>query len=200
MRMVATRLAPAALLLLLACQPRTAAPIYSPREEGLTLTFENPSQPQPQRSEERVQLRVARSTMAPGSPHLVQLDITSTRGRRSLLLKHQEGGIELVDESGQVLATPFPAHFPNLSPWLDHGTEVQVIGRARWEGAAMLPSTSDPIGVWVEARPPQGPRRRTLYLPDLGEVEALEERNGAWVSVNRLVAHGFTDLPLHKRS
>ena len=200
MRMVATRLAPAALLLLLACQPRTAPPIYSPWEEGLTLTFENPSQPQPQRAEERVQVRVARSTMAPGSPGLVQLDMTSTRGRRSLLLRHKDGGIELVSESGQVLATPFPTRFPDLAPWLDHGTEVQVLGRARWEGAAMLPSTSNAIGVWVEARPPQEPRRRTLYLPDLGEVEAIEERNGGWVVVNRLVAHGFTDLPLHKRS
>ncbi len=200
MRLIATRLAPAALLLLLACQPRVAAPIYSPWEEGLTLTFENPSQPQPQRAEERVQVRVARSSISPGAPHLVQLDMTSTRGQRSLLLRHQDGGIELVDESGQVLATPFPAHFPNLAPWLDHSTEVQVIGRARWEGAALLPPTSEAIGVWVEARPPQGPRRRALYLPDLGEVEALEERNGGWVSVNRLVARGFTDLPLHKRS
>jgi len=200
MRVVLARFAPAALLLFLACQPRPAAPIYSPWEEGLTLTFENPSQPQPQRSEERVQVRVARSTLAPGSPPLVQLDMASTRGRRSLLLRHQEGGIEVVDESGQVLATPFPPRFPDLAPWVDHGTEVQVIGRARWDGATILPPTSDAIGVWVEARPPQGPRRRTLYLPDLGEVEAREERNGGWVVVNRLVAHGFTDLPLRKRS
>lgn len=194
------RFAPLALLALLACQPRAEAPIYSPWEEGLTLTFENPSQPQPQRAEERVQVRVAHSSLSPDAPHLVQLDLTSARGRRSLLLRHQDGGIAVLAEDGRVLATPFPPHFPDIAPWMDHGTEVLVIGRARWEGAAILPPTADAIGVWVEARPPQGPRRRTLYLPGLGEVEAHEERDGAWVAVNRLVARGFTDLPLTKRS
>jgi hypothetical protein len=51
------------------------------------------------------------------------------------------------------------------------------------------------VGVWVEARPLQGPRRRTLYLPNLGEVEAQEEHGDGWVTVNRLVARGFVDLP-----
>jgi hypothetical protein len=55
------------------------------------------------------------------------------------------------------------------------------------------------VGVWVEAQPARGPLRRTLYLPDLGEVESLELRDGAWIAVNRLVGRGFTDLPISAR-
>jgi hypothetical protein len=191
-------LVPAALLLCLACQPRPAAAVYGPWEEGLTLTFEDPSLPQPRRTEERIQLRVTRSAIAPGSPRLVQLDLTSTKGRKTLVLKHQDGGITLLGEDGRVTATLLPVNFPEAAPWVDHGIQFRVIGRARWEGTAILPDTADPIGVWVEASG-QGPRRRTLYLPNLGEVEAQVERAGAWVTVNRLVAQGFTDLPSTKR-
>lgn len=200
MRAVLTCLMPAVLLLALACQPRAAAPVYGPWEEGLTLVFEDPSQPQPQRSADRLQVRVARSTMQPGAPTLVQLDLANTRGHMSLLLRHQDGGIALVGEDGRVLALTLPSGFPAVPEWTDRGTEFRVVGRAAWEGAAILPATSDPIGVWVEARPEHGLRRRTLYLPNLGEVESREERDGTWVIVNRLVARGFTDLPAIKRS
>jgi hypothetical protein len=201
MRAAMAYLAPAVLLLTLACQPHTAAPVYGPWEEGLTLVFEDPSQPEPQRSSDRLQVRVARATMQPGAPSLVQLDLANTRGQLSLFLKHQDGGIALVGEDGRVLAQSLPSGFPAIPAWTALGTEFHVVGRATWEGGAtILPATSDPVGVWVEARPAQGPRRRTLYLPNLGEVEAREERNGSWVIVNRLVARGFTDLPAIKRS
>ena len=200
MRAVLTCLMPAFLLLSLACQPRAAAPVYGPWEEGLTLVFEDPSQPQPQRSADRLQVRVARATMQPGAPTLVQLDLANTRGQMSLLLRHQDGGITLVGEDGHVLARSLPSGFPAVPGWTDRGTEFRVVGRAAWDGTAILPATSDPVGVWVEARPVQGLRRRTLYLPNLGEVESREERDGTWVIVNRLVARGFTDLPAIKRS
>jgi len=199
MRLLQGFLAPATLLLGLACQPRPAAPVYGAWEEGFTMTFEDPSLPQPQRAEGRIQVRVTRSAIAPGAPQLVQLDMTSTRGSKTLFLKHQDGGIALIGEDAKVLATLLPAHFPEATAWVDHGTEFRVLGRARWEGAGILPATSDPIGVWVEASAPLGPRRRTLYLPNLGEVEAQEERGGAWITVNRLVAQGGTDLPSTKR-
>jgi hypothetical protein len=193
-------LLPAVLMAGLACQPQPAASVvYGPWEEGLTLAYEDPSQPQPRRSENRLQIRVARSTMGPGAPGLVQLDLTTTRGQMSVLVRHQDGGIDLVDESGRVLARPLPAHFPDISRWVDQDTECRVIGRATWEGAALLPTTSDPVGVWVETRSHQGLLRRNLYLPNLGEVESREERDGSWVVVNRLVARGFTDLPALKR-
>jgi hypothetical protein len=102
-------------------------------------------------------------------------------------------------EDSQVAATLLPVHFPETTAWVDHGTEFRVLGRASWAGATILPATADPIGVWVEASSPQGARRRTLYLSNLGEVEAQLERAGAWVTVNRLVAQGFTDLPMTKR-
>lgn len=199
MRLLPVLRAPATLLLCLACQPRPAAPVYGAWEEGHTLTFEDPSLPQPQRAEERVQVRVTRSAIAPGSPRLVQLDLTSAKGRKTLVLLHQDEGIALLGEDSQVAATLLPKHFPETNAWVDHGIEYRVIGRARWEGAALLPATSDPIGVWVEASSTQGLRRRTLYLPNLGEVEAQVERAGAWVTVHRLVAQGFTDLPTTKR-
>jgi hypothetical protein len=194
MRRALSLAAPAVLLLSLACQPRAASPVYGPWEEGLTLAFEDPSQPQPQRSLDRLQVRVARSSMAPGPPQLVQLDQTSLRSQMSTVVRYQDGGIALMGADGQVVAQTLPPGFPATTSWVDRGVQFRVVGRATWEGAAILPATSDPVGVWVEARPPQGPRRRILYLPNLGEVESQEERGGGWVTVNRLVARGFPDL------
>jgi hypothetical protein len=200
MRRILNLVVPVVLLAGLACQPQSATPVvFGPWEEGLTLAYEDPSQPQPRRSENRLQVRVAHSTMGPGAPGLVQLDLTTTRGQGSVLVRHQDGGIDLVEESGRILARLLPAHFPDLSHWVEQDAEFRVIGRATWEGAALLPTTSDPVGVWVETRSPQGLRRRNLYLPNLGEVESREERDGSWVVVNRLVARGFTDLPAIKR-
>ncbi|MFN7959371.1 MAG: hypothetical protein U0P46_13745 [Holophagaceae bacterium] len=195
----ARRLAPAALLLGLACQPPAAPKVYCPWEEGLTLTFEDPSRPQPERSANRLQVRVAKSAIAPGLPTLIQVDVASLRGQMPMTLKQQDGGVSLVTDQGQHLSVSLPAGFPATTAWKERGTEFRVLGRAAWDGAALLPATSDPVGIWVEARPLQGPRRRTLYLPNLGEVETQEERGGAWISVNRLVAYGFTSLPAIKR-
>lgn len=192
-------LAPAALLLALACQPRPgatgASPVYGPWEEGLVLAFENPTLPQPQRSDDRLQVRVARASVAPGAPQMVQLELATLQGRMLQWVRHQDGGIALLDGEGRVMAQSLPPGFPGVEAWEDRGTRFRVVGRGAWAGAGLLPATSDPVGVWVEARPPRGTRRRTLYLPDLGEVEAQEERDGAWVTVNRLVARGFIDSP-----
>lgn len=196
---VLARLAPFALLLGLACQPARAPKVYGPWEEGLTLTFEDPSQPQPRRSTDRMQVRVAKSSLAPGAPGLVQVDVASLQGQLPITFRHQNGGISLVTDQGQLLAVSLPTGFPATATWTERGTEFRVIGRGAWDGAALLPATADPVGVWVEARPTQGPRRRTLYLPDLGEVETRVERGDAWITVNRLVARGFTPLPAIKR-
>jgi len=198
MRAVLRCLAPLALLAVVACQ-REAAPmvVYGPWEEGLTLAFENPSQPQ--RFQDRIQIRVAQAAIAPGAPGLVMLDFSSTRGQLRILARHGAGGIDLVDENGRILARSLPPGFPDTSRWVDRGAEFTGIGGRAWDGAPGLPATTAPVGVWVEARPSAGPRRRSLYLPNLGEVESREERNGSWIVVNRLVAMGFTDLPALKR-
>jgi len=193
------RLASIALLLTLACQPPAAPQVYCPWEEGLTLTFEDPSLPQPQRGTHRLQVRVAKAAVAPGPPGLIQVDLSSLQGQQPITLRQQGGGVSLVTDQGQMLSVILPAGFPATATWTDRGIEFRVVGRATWDGASLLPATADPVGIWVEARPLQGPRRRTLYLPNLGEVETQEERAGAWVTVHRLVACGFTSLPAIKR-
>ncbi len=193
------RLVPVVLLLGLACRPQEAPKVYCPWEEGLTLAFEDPSQPQPQRSANRLQVRVAKAAITPGPPSLIQVDVASLQGQRSVTLKHRDGGVSLLTDQGQVLSVSLPAGFPATTAWTDRGTAFRVLGRAAWDGAGLLPATADPVGIWVEAQPAQGPRRRTLYLPNLGEVEVREERAGTWVTVQRLVSYGFTDLPTLKR-
>ena len=188
-----------ALFLALACEPRPAAAVYGPWEEGLTLAYEDPSQPQPERSANRLQLRVGRSPLTPGAPQTVQLDLASTRGQMSLLVRHQDGGVALVGEDGRLLSQTLPAGFPGVDAWTERGTTFRVLGRGAWNGASILPATATAVGVWVEARSASGPRRRTLYLPNLGEVESQEERAGGWLTVNRLVAYGFTDIPAISR-
>jgi hypothetical protein len=196
-RKVRPALAPVFLLLALACQPQLIAPVYGPWEEGLTLSFEDPSLPQPQRAEARFQVRVARSTPETGS--LVLLDHASSSSHTTQLVRYQDGGISLMDEGGKRLSQPLPAGFPGTTAWVDGGTAYRVVGRAAWAGAALLPPTADPVGVWVEAQAGSGPRHRSLYLPNLGEVECLEERGGEWVTIRRLVARGFTDAPSLRR-
>ena len=183
------------LLLASACMPQPGGQVYGPHEEGLTLAYEDPSMPQPQRSQERLQVRVDKASFQAGGTGTVQVDYASLRGSLRLVLRHQAGGIALLGPDGNVQAQILPEGFPATTAWKDRGTAFQVVGRATWDGAGMLPATSSAVGVWVEVRPAQGPLRRTLYLPNLGEVESQEFRNGMWVTVNRLVARGFTDLP-----
>ncbi len=195
-RRVLRLIAPAALLLLAACMPQSRGQArYGPWEEGLTLAYEDPSVAQPQRSQQRLQVRVARSGFQADGSGRVVLDYTSLQGFVTLVLHHQAGGIEMVGDDGRVLARLLPEGFPRTTAWEDRGVAYQVVGRGTWDGASLLPATAPAVGIWVEARPAQGPLRRTLYLPDLGEVETREFRGGAWVTTNRLVARGFTDLP-----
>ena len=189
----------AALVLGTACMPQRQHRIYGPWEEGLTLAYEDPTLPQPQRSAERLQVRVAKASFQGGGSGTVQVDYSSLHGSLTLLLRHQDGGIALLGSDGKPVAQILPEGFPATTAWEEHGIAYRVLGRGAWDGARILPDTSSAVGVWVEARPPAGPLRRTLYLPDLGEVESLELRSGTWVPVNRLVARGFTDLPTSGR-
>ena len=200
MRRFLAVLPPLVLLATLACQPTAPRPIFGPWEEGLTLAFEDPTLPAAEQRSHRLQVRVAKSRLAPGEPGLVQLDFATAQGQFPMQVRYRNGGVALVAEDGKILGQPLPEGFPATSAWEDHGTRSRVIGRASWDGAALLPPGTDPVGYWVESSPATGPRRHTLYLPDLGEVESREERDGAWVTVNRLVARGFTDIPAIKPS
>ncbi|HJW73885.1 MAG TPA: hypothetical protein VJ486_13760 [Geothrix sp.] len=199
MRWISVGLGSLALLAALACQPQPTRPmLYGPWEEGLTLAYEDPTLPPSQRRDLRLQIRVAQSRIGPNEPGLVRLEYTSLKGQLSLLVRHGKGGITLLAQDGRPLAQLLPEGFPATATWTNRGTAFHVIGRAAWDAGTVLPPGSDAVGFWVEAVPPAGPRSRTLYLPDLGEVETREWRDGAWVTVNRLVARGFTDLPSAK--
>ncbi len=195
------RLVPvAALILLAACQYQARGPLrYGPWEEGLTLAYEDPSVPEPQRTQQRLQVRVERAAFPSEGDGTVRLDYSSIQGSLTLVLRHHDGGIALLGADGKPLARLLPEGFPRTQTWEDHGTAYRVVGRGTWDGARILPATSSPVGVWVEAQPAHGPLRRTLYLPGLGEVESLELRDGAWIAVNRLVGRGFTNLPISRR-
>ena len=199
MRRLALGLGGGILLLAVACQPKpTKAPIFGPWEEGLTLGYEDPTQPLPQRQNHRLQVRVTESRIAPDEPSLVRLTYTSLSGQFTQVVRHSKGGITLLGDDGTPMAQPLPEGFPASTSWTDRGASFQIMGRAAWAGAGMLPPDADSVGYWVECVPPHGPRSRTLYLPDLGEVEIREWRDGAWVTANQLVARGFTDLPSNK--
>ena len=63
-----------------------------------------------------------------------------------------------------------------------------------------LPDTMDRLGVWVnsESVDGRGPKRRTFYLPRLGEVETQELKDEKWISINRMVSYGFVDAPMKR--
>ena len=201
MRRAWSLLLAAALVLAVGCRPKPSRPaVFAPWEEGLTLVFENPSLPQPRRTEERVQVRVARSPVTAAGPSRVQLDLTGTRGRGTVELLCQNGGVALVDDQGEPVRWILPEGFPERTSWKQMTGTCTVVGRSAWDGAAILPKGADAVGVWVEMQPIQGGTPlRTLYLPGLGEVETLQLRDGQWVSVHRLVSRGFTDLPAAPR-
>ena len=188
----------AALVLLAACRgpARPQQLPYGPVEEGLTLAYEDPTLPQPQRSQQRLQVRVARARLDDSGNGFVQLTYTTLQGAMNLLVQHQGGGIALMGADGKPVAQLLPQGFPRTATWQDHGATFRVLGRGTWDGARLLPDTRNPVGIWVEMRPERGPLRRTLYLHGLGEVETQELQGTVWVTVNRLVSLGFTDLPL----
>lgn len=186
-------LAPLALLTALGCQPQVT-PLYAPWEEGLTLTYENPSLPPADRAQQRLELRVAQSPVAPGRPERVGFDVTCMGMTRRMFLGFRSGAIDFVDAHGTLQSHVFPAGFPAVDHWEDQGTTYRVLGRAAWTGPRALAATPDPVGIWVEARPTHGPGVRSFYLPDVGLAEERHERDGQWVTVNLLVGRRFTDL------
>lgn len=191
------------LLLGLACQPRPSEANLQPYaqvDEGLTLVFTDPSSPDGDKPESRLQVRVDKALKVPDGALLV----TKSMGRglnppsRGMVLV-KDGGVSFVNPGrpaeNQVL---LPAGFPDrTTSWTDaQKTRYRVLGRAAWGGASILAPGTDAVGVWVEAEPQMGPRSRQFYLRGLGEVESLEERpGGGWICVNRLAQYGYTDLP-----
>jgi hypothetical protein len=193
-------LAPLALLLLLpACQfKRQEAPaIYAPWEEGQTLGYENPSLATPERQREsRFQVRVAQGLMDPDKAGLLRLTHSSfTSAPFTYTVRVAEGSVELLKEDGSTNAWVFPKGFPDrVGQWRDEARKLdcRVLGPGAWDNPAHVKGVHDPVGVWVEVTGPEM-RRRSLFLRGIGEVESQVWREGAWVTVNRLVDMAMTD-------
>lgn len=189
------RLAPALLLLALACA-RTEPAVYGPHEAGLTLIYENPSLPEAQRAEQRQQLRVEASKEVDRGVMVRRSYSSLANPPMDLVVFHRGGGTALLRPDGSAQLQLLPEGFPDrVSDWEVQGTRYRVLGRAEARLPFPLPADQR-LGVWVEAIPAKGPRTRVLYLPGMGEVESLVREGAAWTCVNRLVSRGFIDAPL----
>jgi len=172
---------------------------YVPVEEGLTLQYEDPSQPSKDPFHDRVQVRVAASRRENGVRKLL-FTTTTHQGQTQVFYLERDGGLfrPMGDQSTVVL---FPEGFPHrVQRWESQAMHFRLMGYAMHTVPGLsLPPDLDRLGVWVEASDASGPIRRTFYLPGIGEAEGYERRQDTWVCVNRLVARGFTDAPALKQ-
>lgn len=195
-------LLPAALLLgLAACRqpgPQVPRP-YTAAEEGLTLVYLNPSLPGAEQAARRLQVRVDRVADREDGAQVVFKSFTvGTQPPFQATFVVKGDGVGLLSPDGKAETAILPAGFPEgAQSWTRGEVVYRILGRAAWSGAAsVLPEDRREDGIWVEARTAQGALTRTLYLPGLGEVQSDERApSGAWVTVNRLVQYGFTELP-----
>ncbi len=197
-------LAVPALALVLACR---TAPIdrerlvYAPHEEGLTLTYENPSLEGQVRLDARLQVRVeaAKPLAGPDRDFEGRLVYTRLTGIERYAFEVKDGGLRITDDQNRG-SEILPAGFPERTQaWGDkEDTRFRVLGRAsNPQFDRFLPKDAPRIGIWIEGVPAtgKGVRTRTFILPDVGPAEVLEWRDGAWKPVLRLTGRGFTDLP-----
>ena len=188
--------------LLVACDRPGTQTIYAPHQEGLTLGYENPQVAFPQRRDQRLQVRVNRVTTLPKGGMRVEKAFTTLQGETWVLVELEDGAVTQIGENGQPLGLVLPKGFPDRTrEWTARGRQFRVLGQAMAVGLEVeLPPAFNRLGTWVESQPIEGkgPHTRTFYLPDLGEVDTQELRDGKWVSVNKLVARGFTDAPLRR--
>ena len=186
------------------CRPAPAVPeVFEAWEVGRTLIFENPSLPDAPpantRFHERFQKQVVRTTDANGGKRVETL-LSTFQGQKSIELLIKRGGVSLLDPQGKWTAL-LPEEFPdNVSTWESPGYRMKVLGRARWEREKPeLPATRPADGIWVEGEPLQGDARiRVFYLPDFGQVEKREWRDGTWVTTNLMVGWSFQEIPRPK--
>ncbi len=182
----------------LACERTDSDQLFAPVEAGLTLAYENPSLPQPRRTQERMQVRIAK-VQQDGNKLMVTKTFTTFEGQMEALFAYENGGVYLIREPKAAPLVVLPARFPSVKAWEDRGRRNQVEGRAAIpETGLRLPDTMNRMGVWVssETLDGKGPKLRTFFLPQLGEIETQEFRGGTWVVVNRLFSYGFSDPPV----
>lgn len=186
------------------CRPTPeTAEVFEAWEEGRTLIFENPTLPDgpPARTRfhERFQKQVVRRVDEDGGRR-IETVFSTFKGRQTINVYLKDGGVSLLDPQGRQLLV-LPKGFPErTATWQVPGYRMRVLGRARWEREQpAFPATRPPEGVWVEGEPLQGDARiRVFYLPDFGEVEKREWRDGTWVTTNLMVGWNFQEIPRAK--
>lgn len=201
MRLAAPVLAAAALAAAFGCRPAPGrGEIFAAWEEGRTLIFEDPTLPDApnvsRRFQQRLQKQVVRSSEAP-SGRLVETVFSTFQGQQAFTLQLKDGGVSLLDGQGRVLRV-LPEGFPDsATAWTIPGYRMQVLGRAHWgRQSPAFPATRPPEGVWVEGESLLGgPRIRLFYLPDFGEVEKREWRDGKWITTSLMVGWSFQEIP-----
>ena len=169
---------------------------YVPTEAGLTLIYENPQAQASDQMQARLQARVTSSREELGGT-VIRMSYTGLQGQLDNLCLSRDGGWAMISENGKSRLQILPVGFPDrVSQWTIGETSARVIGRGTVELPGLrLPADFDRVGVWVEFRSPNGNRRRTFFLPRIGEAETLVNQGGRWICTNRLVSRGFTDAP-----
>ena len=174
--------------------------MFAPTEAGLTVAYEDPSLPEDLRSRQRLQVRVA-SVQDLDKKQLVTKTFTTQQGEMDVLFAYVDGGVAIMKDPTTPALVVLPPGFPNVRPWEERGRRFRVAGRAAMpDTGPRLPDTMDRLGVWVnsESVDGRGPKRRTFYLPRLGEVETQELKDEKWISINRMVSYGFVDAPMKR--
>jgi hypothetical protein len=168
--------------------------IYSPTETGLTLIFENPSDVQ-----EPVQLRVQNVKQTSDGLEVV-CSVTSLKGSVDAnFLCRQDGGVYSITSDGAKTIIVPPGFPDKTAAWQADGIKYRVIGRAKADISGI--ELREAIGIWVEAIPvssqlqnSDNERAHIFFLPGIGEAEIRVLRGGNWVTINKLVGMGFTDV------
>jgi len=182
------------LLSVLGCD-RAKAPAYGPTEAGLVLGYENPSLPENQRINERVQLRVDSTAQVEGGLD-VRMTLSTLRGQVPQRLFFRRGGLAVWDGKA-ILQTVLPEGFPQVQRWEGKDTFSRVLGRSTAEASIPLSPGSDRTGYWVETQDKVNPgvRARTCFVPEVGVVETRVWQDGQWVTIQRLSSRMFADAP-----
>ena len=186
----------AALLLLAAGCDRMVSkgtePVYASWEAGQTLVYAKPGAEESQ----RLQVRVKASKLGPDGRTVVRTYTSFTTVTEATF--RLQDGLEALKLDGSKEMAILPAGFPDrVSRWEERGIINFVVGRARVDLPGVKLPDPDAVGIWYETVPATaaGVRRRTLLVPNYGEVETLNWKNGKWVVVNILVSQGFTEAP-----
>nr|WP_320131405.1 hypothetical protein [uncultured Holophaga sp.] len=180
---------------LLGCEPQPRGVCNGPAEAGLVLGYENPSLPEAQRAQDRLQVRVDATQVVEGGLD-VQASLSSLRGQAPQRFFLRKGGLAVWDGKS-IQRVLLPEGFPAVRSWTAGGAECRVIGRAIVPKGIPLPPDSNRIGTWVEISDPgrPGSRSRSLFVPGVGLVETCILREGRWVTVQQLCSRMFTEVP-----